>query len=106
MEGLADQLEIIQGQLSLCEKALAEYLETKRLAFPRFYFASSNDLLDILSNGNQPIKVSPAQPSFSASTVNYSGSLWCVLAKTGFLLKLDSISQKTRFKDMNLLPKH
>ena len=57
VEGLADQLEIIQGQLSLCEKALAEYLETKRLAFPRFYFASSNDLLDILSNGNQPIKV-------------------------------------------------
>ena len=56
VEGLADQLEIIQGQLSLCEKALAEYLETKRLAFPRFYFASSNDLLDILSNGNQPIK--------------------------------------------------
>jgi dynein heavy chain len=56
--GLAEELEIIQAQLSLCEKALAEYLETKRLAFPRFYFASSNDLLDILSNGNQPIKVS------------------------------------------------
>ena len=58
VEGLAEQLEGLQGQLSLCEKALAEYLETKRLAFPRFYFASSNDLLDILSNGNQPIKVS------------------------------------------------
>ena len=55
--GLAEQLEVIQAQLSLCEKALAEYLETKRLAFPRFYFASSNDLLDILSNGNQPLKV-------------------------------------------------
>ena len=58
VDGLAEQLEGIQSQLSLCEKALAEYLETKRLAFPRFYFASSNDLLDILSNGNQPIKVS------------------------------------------------
>ncbi len=58
VNGLADKLEIIQSQLSLCEKALAEYLETKRLAFPRFYFASSNDLLDILSNGNQPLKVS------------------------------------------------
>jgi len=38
-------------------KALAEYLETKRLAFPRFYFVSSADLLDILSNGNEPVKV-------------------------------------------------
>ena len=51
---LYDRLEAIQGQLTLCEKALAEYLETKRLAFPRFYFVSSADLLDILSNGNQP----------------------------------------------------
>jgi hypothetical protein len=38
-------------------KALAEYLETKHLAFPRFYFASSADLLDILSNGNHPLRV-------------------------------------------------
>ena len=58
VDGLADQLEIIQSQLSLCEKALAEYLETKRLAFPRFYFVSSADLLDILSNGNNPVVVS------------------------------------------------
>ena len=55
--GLAEELEEIQSALSLCEKALAEYLETKRLAFPRFYFASSADLLDILSNGNQPMMV-------------------------------------------------
>ena len=41
----------------MCEKALAEYLETKRLAFPRFYFISSADLLDILSKGNQPVEV-------------------------------------------------
>ena len=54
---LAEELEEIQSQLSLCEKALAEYLETKRLAFPRFYFSSSADLLDILSNGNQPLMV-------------------------------------------------
>jgi dynein heavy chain len=54
---LYDELENIQERLAVCEKALAEYLETKRLAFPRFYFISSSDLLDILSKGNQPVKV-------------------------------------------------
>lgn len=44
-------------RLSLCEKALTEYLDTKRLAFPRFYFISSADLLDILSNGTNPHQV-------------------------------------------------
>lgn len=55
---LYDRLESQQDRLTLCEKALAEYLETKRLAFPRFYFVSSADLLDILSNGNNPSIVS------------------------------------------------
>lgn len=52
-DGLVEKLDMLQKDLVLCEKALAEYLETKRLAFPRFYFVSSADLLDILSNGNQ-----------------------------------------------------
>ncbi|XP_077967769.1 dynein beta chain, ciliary-like [Styela clava] len=55
---LYENLEDIQNRLSLCEKALAEYLDTKRLAFPRFYFVSSADLLDILSNGTNPVAVS------------------------------------------------
>uniref|UniRef100_A0A668AEI7 Dynein axonemal heavy chain 17 n=1 Tax=Myripristis murdjan TaxID=586833 RepID=A0A668AEI7_9TELE len=55
--GLVGKLEDIQSRLSLCEKALAEYLDTKRLAFPRFYFISSADLLDILSNGTNPHQV-------------------------------------------------
>ncbi|XP_035866411.1 dynein heavy chain 11, axonemal isoform X1 [Phyllostomus discolor] len=54
---LYDKLKDLQYRLSLCEKALAEYLETKRVAFPRFYFISSADLLDILSKGAQPKQV-------------------------------------------------
>ncbi|NXL59531.1 DYH17 protein, partial [Chordeiles acutipennis] len=60
--GLYNKLEALQKRLAICEKALAEYLETKRLAFPRFYFISSADLLDILSNGNEPAEVSRHLP--------------------------------------------
>ncbi|KAI5106110.1 dynein heavy chain 11, axonemal, partial [Silurus meridionalis] len=50
-------LEDLQIRLAVCEKALAKYLEKKRIAFPRFYFISSADLLDILSKGNRPKEV-------------------------------------------------
>lgn len=50
-------LEKVQQQLTLCEKALNEFMEGKRTAFPRFYFVSPADLLDILSNGNNPSRI-------------------------------------------------
>jgi dynein heavy chain len=53
-DGLIPELETIAGDLELCEKALADFLEAKRIIFPRFYFVSQVMLLDILSNGNRP----------------------------------------------------
>lgn len=47
----------MEKELKVCEKALNEFLDSKRRAFPRFYFVSVNDLLDILSNGNSPAKI-------------------------------------------------
>ncbi|EFN60095.1 hypothetical protein CHLNCDRAFT_133411 [Chlorella variabilis] len=58
-EGLLRHLEAQQGELELCEKALADFMESKRRAFPRFYFVSSSDLLEILSNGNKPASIMP-----------------------------------------------
>ncbi|XP_034468683.1 dynein heavy chain 11, axonemal isoform X3 [Hippoglossus hippoglossus] len=55
--GFLENLETLQRRLSVCEKALAEYLETKRLTFPRFYFVSASDLLEIVSKGTQPKQV-------------------------------------------------
>ncbi|XP_064861656.1 dynein axonemal heavy chain 11 [Oncorhynchus nerka] len=55
--GFLEKLEALQQRLSVCEKALAEYLETKRLTFPRFYFVSATDLLEIVSKGTQPKQV-------------------------------------------------
>jgi dynein heavy chain, axonemal len=37
-----------------CLALLQDYLETKRIAFPRFYFVAPADLLDILSKGSNP----------------------------------------------------
>uniref|UniRef100_A0A803TFH7 Dynein axonemal heavy chain 17 n=1 Tax=Anolis carolinensis TaxID=28377 RepID=A0A803TFH7_ANOCA len=82
--GLYDKLEALQQSLALCEKALAEYLETKRLAFPRFYFVSSADLLDILSNGNDPVEVS-----------RHLAKLFDSMAKLKF--RLDASGQPLKF---------
>jgi len=57
IDGMLKRLEKIESQLKVCEKALNDFLDGKRRAFPRFYFVSVNDLLDILSNGNSPEKI-------------------------------------------------
>ena len=51
---LLDWLKDILVRLSKCEKALNLFMERKRADFPRFYFMSSVDLLDVLSKGNSP----------------------------------------------------
>jgi len=52
--GRLPRLEGMLVGLEQCESALAEYLEAKRRIFPRFYFLSDADLLDILSKGKYP----------------------------------------------------
>ncbi|CEL96675.1 unnamed protein product [Vitrella brassicaformis CCMP3155] len=56
-EGREDLLKKLHENIELCEKSLNDYLEQKKKAFPRFYFVSNQALLEILSNGNNPIKV-------------------------------------------------
>lgn len=56
-EGLFQRLEDIVGQLEICKKSLSDFLDGRRRQFPRYYFTSESDLLDILSNGSVPEKI-------------------------------------------------
>jgi dynein heavy chain len=67
-EGLLDEIEGIVTQLNGCKKSLADFLDGRRRQFPRFYFTSEADLLDLLSNGNQPDKIIVHVPKIYLAT--------------------------------------
>ncbi|KAJ8670786.1 hypothetical protein QAD02_002045, partial [Eretmocerus hayati] len=53
----------ILGELNIklesLQRELEQYLETKRHVFPRFYFISNDDLLEILANSKKPELIQP-----------------------------------------------
>ena len=68
VEGLFVKFERIQEQLEICKKSLADFLDGRRRQFPRYYFVSEADLLDMLSNGSTPSKILSHIPKVYLST--------------------------------------
>lgn len=57
--GLLEKLSEMSAKLEDIQKALDMYLETKRQIFPRFYFLSNDDVLEILGQSQNPEAMQP-----------------------------------------------
>ena len=57
ISGAQKSLDRLADLLNKIQKALGEYLERERVAFPRFYFVGDEDLLEIIGNSNDVLRI-------------------------------------------------
>jgi dynein axonemal heavy chain len=56
-DGLLDRFTAMNDKLDRIQHQLDQYLEKKRQRFPRFYFLSNDDLLEILGHSKDPLLI-------------------------------------------------
>ncbi|KIJ45695.1 hypothetical protein M422DRAFT_778888 [Sphaerobolus stellatus SS14] len=57
IQGIQKSLERLADMLHKIQKALGEYLERERASFPRFYFVGDEDLLEIIGNSKDILRI-------------------------------------------------
>ncbi|KAG9288876.1 hypothetical protein G9A89_001252 [Geosiphon pyriformis] len=57
LQNVQKSLERLAEMLGKIQKALGEYLERERSSFPRFYFVGDEDLLEIIGNSKDVVRI-------------------------------------------------
>lgn len=58
-KSLLESLKDANHMLEVVQKGLSDYLEYKRMIFPRLFFLSDDELLEILAQARNPLAVQP-----------------------------------------------
>ncbi|GME34113.1 ATPase AAA+ type core [Neofusicoccum parvum] len=89
--GVQKSLERLEELLNKIQKALGEYLERERVSFPRFYFVGDEDLLEIIGNSNDTVRIAKHLRKMFAGLSGLVTTEDSVI--TGFTSKEDEVVQ-------------
>ena len=101
--GVQKTLERLAELLNKIQKALGEYLEKERVSFPRFYFVGDEDLLEMIGNSNDTMRIAK---HFRKMFAGLSGLLMAQEATiTGFTSKEGEAVQLKKKVSLIKIPK-